>query len=94
VDRGSETFVGWSGFAYEWRPSGSGLGWTSTVDTELTAENRPAQIPPGSVVSTASENQTAHEGGGRAQVLVVLPYALSPKPVGPLRYTEKSRGGG
>ena len=42
------------------------------MNAELTAENRPACAPLGSVFSAEDKNQTTDEDEGRVQVLVVL----------------------
>jgi len=42
------------------------------MKAELTAENRPACVPPDSVLSTWYRKKTTDEDKGRVQVLVVL----------------------
>ena len=42
------------------------------MNAELTAENRPACMPPGSVFGRGLDPDATHEDKGSAQVLVVL----------------------
>ena len=42
------------------------------MNAELTAENRPACVPPEWVFSVGDGNPTTHKDEGRVQVLVVL----------------------
>jgi len=52
--------------------SGSSFDWTSMMKAELTAENRPACVPPNSVFNTDYRKKTTDEDKGCVQVLVVL----------------------
>ena len=47
------------------------------MKAELTAENRPAYVPPVSVLSTEYQNETTDEDKGRVQILVVLFRAIT-----------------
>ena len=49
------------------------------MNAELTAENRPACVPPGSVFGADCGNKTTDEDEGRVQVLVVLFRVISVK---------------
>ena len=42
------------------------------MNAELTAENRPAWVPPGSVFGRGLDSDATHEDKGYAQVIVVL----------------------
>ena len=47
------------------------------MNAELTAENRPACVLPGSVSSMKYGNRTTYEDKGCVQILVVLPCIIS-----------------
>ena len=52
--------------------SGSSFDWTSMMNAELTAEKRPAYMPPCSAFNADCRNEATNEDEGRVQVLVVL----------------------
>ena len=52
--------------------SGSSFDWTSIINAELTAENRPACTPSDSVFDGVGGNQKTDKDEGCVQILVVL----------------------
>ena len=50
----------------------SGFGWTMAMNAEVTAENRPVWVPPGSAFSRGLDSDTSHEDKGGVQVIVIL----------------------
>ena len=49
------------------------------MNAELTAENKPACVLPGSAFSTGRRNPATYEDEGCIQVLIVLPHVTSVK---------------
>jgi hypothetical protein len=49
------------------------------MNAELTAENRPACVPPGSTPRKEYEHSMTYEDEGRVQVLVILSRVISIK---------------
>ena len=71
--------------------SGSSFDWTSMMNAELTAENRPAWVRFGVSVQYGDKNRTTHENEGCVQILVILFHVISVKTTRlPAVHSEKS----